>query len=98
MCTERVSVWLVEHRTRGVTMRFIDGDGGATTHGGGWGGHDGGVLLGDVAINLNRPVVIAALVRAAIERGWDAQTAACEFDDGFAVLREATKWLSCSSA
>ncbi len=46
-------------------LRFRDKQDGATLAGGGWGGHDGALLIDDKHVNLNLPRVVAALLQAA---------------------------------
>lgn len=66
---ERLVVW--SEAGAQLELAFVDDEGGRVTAGEGWGGFDGGVVLNDDSYNLNRPAVVAALVRAALARGWD---------------------------
>lgn len=89
-CVERFSAWLDGDHQGALRVRFIDGEGGSTTAGAGWGGHDGGLLVGSVAYNLHRPAHAAWLIRAAMKRGWRPGSGrALVRDDGFAFLIEA---------
>lgn len=86
-CVERFSAWRDDDRVGALRLCFVDGEGGSTTTGQGWGGHDGGLLAGGVAYNLNRPALAARLIRAAMATGWQPGTRrAVERDDGFALL------------
>lgn len=87
-CVERLSAWREGHRRAGLTVRFIDGAGGHTTAGEGWGGHDGGLLVGSIAYNLHRPALAAAIIRRALVEGWAPASGRCVvIDDGFGLLR-----------
>jgi hypothetical protein len=86
-CVERVSAWRDDDRRGALRVCFVDGEGGSTTAGQGWGGHDGRLLVDHVAYNLNRPALAARLIRAAIAAGWQPGSGrAVERDDGFALL------------
>lgn len=69
-----------------LVLRFRDGDGGVTTAGEGWGGHDGGLLIDGEAVNLNLPSVVARLLRAARALGPPPPRGAWELN-GFAIYR-----------
>jgi hypothetical protein len=88
-CRETVIAWPSSHRRATLVVRFADGDsGGHTTAGGGWGGAEGVVLLDGCWINLNRPAVVAALIRSARALGWrTAGTRRRVIADGFAFVR-----------
>lgn len=83
---ETLSVWRADGSGGRLLIRFVDGQGGVTTVGSGWGGHDGGLLVGCRSINLNLPSVVAALIRQAIVEGWDSRSKAVRELDGFALL------------
>ncbi|MCA9635051.1 MAG: hypothetical protein KC420_03345 [Myxococcales bacterium] len=86
-CVERVSAWIEGSRGASLIVRLHQGQGGHTAAGSGWGGFDGGVLMGRAEYNLNRPAVVAALIRAALARGWAPREGrGLEIDDGFALL------------
>jgi hypothetical protein len=87
-CSETVRAWRREHRGAPLVVRFVDGEsGGHTTAGDGWGGGDGLLLLGERWINLNRPAVVAALIRSARQSGWNASTDGPHVvADGFAFV------------
>ncbi|WP_434424767.1 hypothetical protein [Nannocystis pusilla] len=40
-CVERFSAWRDDDRRGALRVCFVDGEGGSTTAGQGWGGHDG---------------------------------------------------------
>lgn len=89
-CVERFSAWLESDRRGALRVSFVDGEGGHTTTGQGWGGHDGGLLAGKVAYNLHRPALAARLIRRAMAEGWQPGSGrAVERDDGFALLARA---------
>jgi hypothetical protein len=85
-CTESLSIWRADKTGGRLLVRFVDGQGGATTAGGGWGGHDGGLVCGSRSYNLNRPGVVAALVRQALRDGWDSRLKVDRELEGFALL------------
>lgn len=88
-CFERVSVWRPTRDGGRLLIRFVDGKRGATTAGEGWGGHDGGLLVGGHVYNLNRPGVVAALVRQALAEGWDPRARGDREIEGFGLLARA---------
>jgi hypothetical protein len=89
-CVERFSAWRDDDRGGALRVRFLDGEGGSTTAGQGWGGHDGRLLVGGVAYNLHRPALAVRLIRAAMAAGWQPGSGrAVERDDGFALLASA---------
>jgi hypothetical protein len=86
-CIERFSAWRDDDRRGALRVDFVDGEGGSTTAGQGWGGHDGRLLVDGVAYNLNRPALAARLIRAALATGWQPGSGrAVVRDDGFALL------------
>lgn len=85
VCEEVLRAWPEDRRHPALVLRFQDGAGGATTAGSGWGGHDGGVLVGAEHVNLHLPAVVAALLRAALRQG-PPQQRPLELD-GFALWR-----------
>jgi hypothetical protein len=86
-CVERFSAWLDGDHRGALKIRFVDGEGGSTTAGLGWGGHDGGLLVGGVAYNLNRPALAVRLIRAAMTADWQPGSGrGVVHDDGFALL------------
>lgn len=86
-CVESFSAWRDDDRRGALRVRFIDGDGGSTTAGQGWGGHDGRLLVGGVAYNLNRPALAARLIQTALAEGWQpGSQRSVERNDGFALL------------
>ncbi|WAS90647.1 hypothetical protein [Nannocystis punicea] len=89
-CVERFSTWRDDDRRGALRVCFVDGQGGSTTAGQGWGGHDGSLLVGGVAYNLNRPALAVRLIRAAMASGWQPGSGrGVERDDGFALLASA---------
>lgn len=88
-CADTFSAWLDGVRGGGLRVVFRDGEGGSTTTGQGWGGHDGGLLVGGLAYNLHRPALAACLIRAALADGWRPGERAVEYRDGFALLARA---------
>ena len=72
LCQESVTAWRVGRENAPLVVRFVDGRGCVVTAGQGW-GHLGGVLIGDDDINLNRPVVAVALIRAGLHVGWNPE-------------------------
>lgn len=89
-CVERFSAWMYGDPRGALRVRFLDGDGGHTTKGEGWGGHDGGLLVGRVVHNLHRPALAARLIRAAMAAGWQPGNARPAIhDDGWALLAKA---------
>lgn len=89
-CVERFSAWMDGDRRGGLRVRFLDGAGGSTTAGAGWGGHDGGLIVGAAAYNLNRPAVAARLILAAMAAGWRPGSGRpAVHEDGFALLARA---------
>ncbi|MFY0539448.1 hypothetical protein [Nannocystis pusilla] len=86
-CVERFSAWRDGERCGALRVHFVDGEGGSTTAGQGWGGYDGRLLVGDEAYNLNRPAIAARLIEAAMARGWQPGSEhGMVCDDGFALL------------
>jgi hypothetical protein len=85
-CTETLTVWRADKPGGRLRVRFVNGQGGATTEGGGWGGYEGGLLFGDRSYNLNRPGVVAALVQQALREGWNSSARGERELDGFALL------------
>jgi hypothetical protein len=85
-CSENLSIWRADKTGGRLLVRFVDGQGGATTTGSGWGGHDGGLICGSRSYNLNRPGVIAALIRQALREGWDSRSKVDRELEGFALL------------
>lgn len=79
---ETVTVWTGQGR---LLLRFPEGDGGGVRVGG-WGGHAGCVTVGERGYNLNRPAVVAALVRAALARGWRPDAGQRRVEDPAFVL------------
>lgn len=71
LCQESLTAWEVERENAPLVVRFADGDGAHPTAGEGWGGGVGLVLIGRRQLNLHRPAVAAALIRAALRAGWD---------------------------
>lgn len=89
-CVERFSAWRDGDHRGALRVRFVDGEGGHTTAGEGWGGHDGGLLLGSAAYNLHRPATAVRLIRAAIQAGWRPGSGrGVECLDGFKLLAKA---------
>ncbi|MEZ4450789.1 MAG: hypothetical protein R3B09_15005 [Nannocystaceae bacterium] len=89
-CVERFSAWLDGDQPGALRVRFVDGEGGSTTTGMGWGGHDGGLLAGRVAYNLHRPALAVRLIRAAMAAGWRPGSGqAMVREDGFVLLAAA---------
>ncbi len=87
-CVERFAAWEEGARGACLRVRFLDGAGGCSTAGGGWGGHDGGLLVDGVAFNLHRPAVAAAIIRAGRAEGWRGGSGeALAIKDGYALLR-----------
>jgi hypothetical protein len=88
-CVERFAAWRDDDRRGALRICFVDGEGGSTTAGQGWGGHDGSLLVGGVAYNLNRPALAVRLIQAAMARGWQPGSGrAVECDDGFVLLAD----------
>jgi hypothetical protein len=88
-CAERFSAWRDGDRRGALRVLFINGKGGSTTTGQGWGGHTGRLLVDGAAYNLNRPAIAAALIRAAMAAGWrPGGERDLERDDGYALLAE----------
>lgn len=85
-CIEKLSVWRAHRKGGRLLVRFVDGQGGATLAGAGWGGHDGGLLVGSRSYNLNRPGVVAALIRRALREGWNPNAKEEREIEGFALL------------
>jgi hypothetical protein len=85
-CMEMLCVWRADRTGGRLLIRFVDGESGVTTAGSGWGGHDGGLLVGDRSYNLNRPAVVAALIRQAMREGWSASSKGQREIEGFALL------------
>ena len=86
LCEEVLRAW-PEDRSQGtLVLRFRDKQGGATLAGGGWGGHDGALLIDDKHVNLNLPRVVAALLQAARQFLQPPPRQTMEFD-GFGLWR-----------
>lgn len=86
-CVERFSAWRDDDRRGALRICFVDGEGGSTTAGQGWGGHDGQLLVDGVTYNLHRPALAVRLIQAAMAGGWQPGSGrAVERDDGFVLL------------
>lgn len=86
-CMERLAAWLEGDPRGALHLRFIDGEGGRTTTGQGWGGHSGRVLVDGLAYNLHRPALAAGLIRAGLASGWQPGRGRLVVrDDGYALL------------
>jgi hypothetical protein len=71
-CQETLTAWEVGRENAPMVVRFVNGRGCVTTAGQGWGGGLGLVLVTtNDLVNLNRPAVAAALIRAALRAGWN---------------------------
>jgi hypothetical protein len=94
ICVENFTVRRSDNLGGRCVIRFIDGCGGNTLAGGGY-GYDGGIVTrpdGENVgndFNLNLPSVAAELIRAALESGWQP-TDRGDFviEDGFAFVEE----------
>ncbi len=70
-CQESLTAWEVGRENAPLVVRFADGEGAHPTAGEGWGGGVGLVLIGRDKLNLHRPAVASALIRAALRAGWN---------------------------
>jgi hypothetical protein len=71
-CVERLRVFPAANKSRYLQIEFWEGDQAAVA-----GSYQGGVILWpehEETYNLNRPAVIAALIRYALQNGWINQT------------------------
>lgn len=85
-CEEVLRAW-VEDGSQGIlVLRFRDQQGGATLAGGGWGGHDGALLIDGEHVNLHLPGVVAALLQAARRSSQPPPRQTLELD-GFELWR-----------
>lgn len=88
--TEVVRVWRAERGGARLVIPFVDQPGAVATAGQGWGGHEGGLLVDRRYYNLNRPAVVAALVRQAMLEGWDPDGTGEQPMEGYALLRRSS--------
>jgi hypothetical protein len=87
VCQDKLSI----HPESGASLRvlFLSGEAGSTTTGEGWGGHVGGLLIGGRSYNLNRPALIAQIIKAALVSGWREQERGDFVVNGFELLSNA---------
>lgn len=91
-CVERLRVFPAANKSRYLQIEFWGGDQAAVA-----GSDQGGVIFWpgrEDTYNLNRPAVIAALIRYALQNGWNNKTLFCQNGIELLALSKAPSDLS----